>query len=58
MSPLARREYESETQFEINGVEDVRNVTIYTHPVLTYGHNREAIRAWCEVAGIEMTALL
>ncbi|MFO7775940.1 MAG: hypothetical protein R6W89_09105 [Candidatus Hydrogenedentota bacterium] len=42
----------------VDGVEDVRDVNIYTHPVLTYGHHRDAIRAWCAVTGIEMTGLL
>ena len=42
----------------VEGVEDVREVNIHSHPVLTYGHHRDAIRAWCEVAGIEMDGLL
>ena len=46
--------YESETPFEIDGLEDVRNVTIHTHPVLTYGRHRDAIRAWRQVAGVEL----
>lgn len=42
----------------VDGVDDIRKINIYTHPVMTYGNHRNMIRAWCNVAGIEIKGLL
>lgn len=42
----------------VDGVDDVRHVNILTHPVMVYGTHRQALRAWCEVAGITLQRLL
>jgi len=38
----------------VDGVDDVRVMARYTHPVLTYGKHRETIAAWCRLAGVDM----
>ncbi len=42
----------------VDGVDDIRNVNIRSHPVMTYGNHRDAIRAWCQVAGMGTSGLL
>jgi len=37
---------------KIDGVDDVRLMPRYSHPVLTYGKNAITIAAWCQLAGI------
>ena len=42
----------------VEGVDDILRIKRHTHPVMTYGNHRNAIRAWCQVAGLEMDGLL
>ena len=39
---------------EVDGVDDVRLMARYSHPVLTYGKHRTTIAAWCQLAGINV----
>jgi len=36
----------------VDGVDDVRLMPRYSHPVLTYGKHQITIAAWCQLAGI------
>ncbi len=38
----------------VDGVDDVRVMAQYSHPVLTYGRHVETVAAWCELAGIDV----
>lgn len=39
---------------EVDGVDDVRLMARYSHPVLTYGKHQVTIAAWCQLAGINV----
>jgi len=38
---------------KVDGVDDVRQMPRYTHPVMTYGKHQTTIAAWCQLAGID-----
>ncbi len=38
----------------VDGVEDVRLMAQYSHPVMTYGKHAVTIGAWCQLAGIDV----
>ena len=42
----------------VDGLDDVRNFSRHSHPVMVYGTHRETLRAWCEVAGIDLQGIV
>jgi hypothetical protein len=44
-------------EFEVNGTEDVRRLKHLHHQLIVLGNHKERLRAYCELAGIEVQTL-
>jgi hypothetical protein len=44
-------------EFEVNGAEDVRKLKHLHHQLVVLGNHKERLRAYCELAGIEVQPL-